>query len=75
MESFREAASNETHFSLDLRKGKFCAIILAIRFYCGDKKEHLFCRIFVTMKKTTGKELRKKTKQKKQLLLDNVLFC
>ena len=32
-------------------------IIPAIRFYYGGKKEHIFCRISVTMKKIPGKKL------------------
>ena len=62
MESFRDAASKETCFSLCLQKGNFLTfytIILAITFYCDGKKEHLFRRISVTIE-IPRKKLKKK---------------
>ena len=57
MESFCKATIKETSFSLYLEKWKtFYTIILAIKFYFSSKKEHLFCRISVTMKKKPGKK-------------------
>ena len=73
MESFLEAASKETCYSLYLRN--FYTIILAIKFYYDGKKEHLFRRISVTIKKTLEENSEKITKQKKQLLLQNVVYC
>ena len=44
-------------FLLGSEKRKtFYTITLAIKFYYGDKKEHLFSRIIVTMKKKPGKK-------------------
>ena len=73
MESFLEAASKETCYSLYLRN--FYIIILAIKFYYDGKKEHLVRRISVTIKKNLEKNSEKITKQEKQLLLQNVVYC
>ena len=78
MESFREAASNETCYSLYLRKRKlFIQLFWLLGFTVVVKKNTFSVEFLLPWKKQPEKNSEKKTKnkQKKQLLLKNVLFC
>ena len=64
MESFHEAARNDTGFSLYLRKGKLFIELFGLLIFTVVAKKNTFSEEFLlSWKKKPGKKLWKKTKQ------------
>ena len=75
MQFFREAASKETCFSLYLEKGKSFIQLLWLLGFTIVAKKTPFLKNFCYHEKNPVNNSEKKLNKKKQLLLENVLFC
>ena len=76
MESFRQAVSNETCFSLYLREGKlFIQLFWLLGSTVVAKKNTCSVEFLIPWKKQPKKNSERNKQTKKQLLLENVRFC